>query len=775
MTATNLGLGGQPASFLGAYIININSSLGLSQSPSTCTVTLLEDENVVPQALFQPPEVGDFKIIEVGKFSFGGIVTSYKVDIANIGGRSITVNLSDAREIMKSIPLIIAPGYREVAAGLKNTSNECSLIDVFGAYYSTQFGLNFSTWNQSGMTYEDIARVFSGGSVLRFDVLFKIPTAIGRVFGQNYYFDLSEVTAKVDNRYRFNSNLVNIADFIQDVASRHSFDWFLESKINKSANRVDVKVKVIDRSIDNIDLDLDTFLADNAGFVISADKGFELRNEISCAVLLGSPVEQLVTVTVRGLANNPIDLRDEGGSETYLMTEEEMRYVLAGKEMWKQWVALNGGPARYEMSAVTTIIAPLWSVLNSSDLANQMGINPDRFHIKLEDEELSGRMYDKLQGHAQATYGKRFIFNQLLDVEYIDAAWTSDVISGNNDPNEYFRNGDGKTRCYVEFAPSSLVNFPFPVPPPTNFQTFGLGPKAPRALELELKNSFDIGFTTINVDKSDYMVGENQQIGPGPEVRFLYVAATVEEGNVVKLDSPVIYSSASPDELLQNIARAGPNQNRITVVGQVSTSAERYMLRRGEDKGETDGQLHQKAYQPTRVFLPARSRFNRYGPVFASNLGKESAGALVIDQDDGFSPWEFGGTSLMIQAMQFRVDNAASQVKTIETANIVVEGFPKLSIGDSLGKNSNINSINITFGGQVTTTYELRSFLRQFGELSKEELALFSLFARRSGARYSPQDTVAFINKYRPIISKQFGGKGSSSSGALKGGAGNFE
>jgi hypothetical protein len=161
--------------------------------------------------------------------------------------------------------------------------------------------------------------------------------------------------------------------------------------------------------------------------------------------------------------------------------------------------------------------------------------------------------------------------------------------------------------------------------------------------------------------------------------------------------------------------------------------------------------------------------------VFASNISPTSEGKLAIDQDDGFAPWEFGGTQLMLDSMQFKVDNAASDVKTVENASIVIEGYPKLDIGDTIGKNSNVNNISISFSNGVQTTYELRSFLRQFGELTKEELASLSLFARRGGSMVFPQDSVSFINRYRAIISKQFGGKGSSSSSATEGGAGNFE
>jgi hypothetical protein len=764
MTATNLGLGGQPATFLGALVAQANTSLGLAQSPSTCTVTLAEDVDFSPPALFVAPEMGSYQRFVAGSLKFGGIVTSYQTDVANIGGRQITVNLSDPREIMKSIPLIIAPGYRTVAAEIATTN--CSVIDVYGAFDSFGGTLNLSGWNQAGIPYEDIALAFSGGHTIRrgFDVF--LNPQLGKAFGESYFFDLSEVTAKVDPGYRVNSNLINIADLIQELASKHSFDWFVESRRNATENRIDVTIRIIDRSVDNIDLDIDDFLAANSGFVVSASRGFELRNEVACSVLLGAPVEALNAQTITGLANNPIDLTTEGGADKYFMEEEEMRYVLAGKEWWKTWVELNGGLLIYSVGGAAKL-APLWSPGDASDVGNQLGVNPERLAILEADEETTGRLYDKLLGHAQSTYGKRFLFTGAYDVEYIDAAWTADAVGGNNDPDEYFRNSDGKTRCYVSFVPTNAITPTVDNPP--SF-IFGLGANAPQPLPLELRDSFNGKEAVTDIDKADWIYRQSG-FGGGS----LFVAGTIEEGNVVKLDAPVVIGTSNPDEGVTAVADAGPDTKKSTPTANQQTSASRNSLKRAMVKGESGGSLHQRAYQPHQVFVPTKSKFTRYGPVFASNMSPTSEGKLLIDQDDGFSPWEFGSFQLMLDAMQFKVDNSASNVKTVENANITIEGYPKLNIGDTIGKNSNVNNINISFGNGVQTTYELRSFLRQFGELTKEELASFSLFIRRGGARTFPQDSVSFINRYRAIITKQFGGKGSTSSGATVGGAGNFE
>lgn len=758
-TATTLGLSG-PVEFLGAYVINVSSQLGLAQSPSTCNVTLVEDECSNPQKLFQAPELGSYVELKVGPiFEFCGVVTKYEQDVRNISGRTITVDISDPREIMKSIPIILAPGFRGVVAGVKNS--QCSVVDAFGAFDID--GINFSDWNQSGMTYDDIILSLSGGAKqINDDITVNIEQQAPAVFGQNYVFDLSEITPLIVGTQRINTNLISIADFIQELASLNAFDWYTECSVRNDGYVV-VTIKPIDRTSDNIDIDLDNFLAANSGFVISAKKGFELRNEVACSVLLGAPVESLRARAITGMANNPVDLSAEGGKERYYMSEDEMRIVLANKAAWEFWVEQNGGmDTIYGTSDLEA--TPLYTTDVDID-KNQLGKNSARkIREQQNKEKRIGQIYQKLKGHAEATYGKRFLFNPVFNADYTDAVWTVDVVAGNNDANEYFRNNEGKTRCYVEFVETSNITIQNPI---NRGFTVGKGQDAAQPLNLQLTNSFKTEKSHIELDKANYIYRGGS----------LYVAATIEEGNIVKLDAPVVFANNNIYDYEEQIKALSDQAEETTADGVPTKKAERAAKRRDLLNGAYNALIeqHAQAFQPKVVYVPTRDRFLRYGPVFSQKVGPNAQGKLEIIQDDGFSPWEFGGFQLMLDSMQFKVDNQASDVKTVQTAEITVEGFPKLSIGDSLGFNSNINSIGISFGGQVTTSYTLSSFQRQFGELSKLELAQLSLYARRGGARTFPQDSVGFIERYRTRIARQFGGIGASSTSANTGGAISFE
>jgi len=181
------------------------------------------------------------------------------------------------------------------------------------------------------------------------------------------------------------------------------------------------------------------------------------------------------------------------------------------------------------------------------------------------------------------------------------------------------------------------------------------------------------------------------------------------------------------------------------------------------------------AYGPSFAYIPTRSRNIRYGPVFSSNLGADSQGKVQIIQDDGFAPWEFGSIGAMIESMQIKVDNATSLQKEAFSASIQVEGFPQFSIGDSLEKNSNINSISISFGdGGVKTSYSLQTYTRKFGEISKEELALIAYMVNNGGGRVLPQQQAGFISGHNVNVDKGFGSHIGFSDSSLNGGGLDF-
>lgn len=788
MTATTLGLNGQPVKFLGAYVKQISSSLGLSISPSSVTITLVEDP--LTGAVFQEPTVGLYYEISIGPtWNFGGVCKRWDRDIRNISGRQITVVLNDARDIMRSVPMIIAPGYELVAQRTIHT--ECAVLDIFGAYFVENSIINLSGWNQSGMEYKRIVSALHGDNITFGTTLVPIPQRYANVYGETYRFNLANVSLRVDQLYRTNSNLIPLSNLIEDLGQKHSFDWFITSE-RASDGVIDVTVHTIDRTQDSITLSLPTFLSNHNGKVVSCTSGVELR-DVACTALMGAPVEQLLKVAVNGLANEPIDLVADSGTNTYTMNEIEMRVVMGGKDAWEIWLGIpaesggGGGFSRYGGFCQDTHINALFNI---SEIDTFLIDNPNipknklrKIEYLLGEEnahfENVGRIYEKLLNHAETTYGKRWAHNDIFD-EIIESAWTRDAVGGNSDPNEYFRQKDGRTRCYVEFSNqdaggayslglSNLTNLFGNQNVFQNVTAFGetfsnIMPGEPgqngTILIVELVDDFNPGSHIIDTDKSNYVYNDTDELQPSTR-HSLYVAGTCDKDGVVTIPCVIGESKPDPVWLMNQIKARQEGKNPVQDAdGNVLQADDLIEQQLRFLYGDALFNIAGRCYQPKYAHIPVRSLYRRYGPVFSQELTKTVQGKLEIIQDDGFCPWEFGSISLMVDAMQRKIDNATSLQKEIFTANIVVEGYPELNLGDSLEKNANINSISISFGGGgLTTSYGLQTFTRKFGEFTRDDWARIALFANSSAARTFPQNPIGSIDNSKVSVAKQFGGK----------------
>lgn len=794
MTATNLGLNGQPSKFLGAYIKNVGSSLGLSTNPSSCTLSLVEDP--ISNTWFAEPTVGSYYEVQVGPtWRFAGIVKRFERDIRNIGGRQINVTMSDVREIMKSIPVILAPGYEAVTMKVRNT--QCSCIDVFSAFYVNGGVINLSGWTQAGMPFKRIVNALHGDNILFGTTRVPIGQQIASAFGERYRFNFTELLARVDPEYRVNTNLVPLTNIIDDLSSRHSFDWFVESE-RASDGVIDVTIKLIDRSVDQTTISLPYFLDNHNGKVVSCTSGIELRNDIACLAMMGAPIEQMKRVAIKGLANEPLDLSAESGSNIYLMTETEMRVVLGGKLGWEIWLGIpsevggGGGFSRYGGGLLDTDINPLFvldaifanKVLDSNGNIPKNQQRKANYLLGVQDARHanSNQLFEKLHAHAEATYGKRFVHDDIFD-EIIDSCWTRGAIAGNNDPYEYFQQSDGRTRAFVEFTNTAAGGafslgladltslfgdqnvFKDVIKFGNTFTTALPGDPGQNGaiLNLELKNSFAPSGAVFNTDKANYCYNDTENPYTESARNTLYLSCTIDKDGVLTLPCPVIEKLPTNEELLAmalngyneitdngNTPKIDADGNELTVNDMLADLLRRYY-------GTSLFEIAARCYQPLQAYIPTRSRYIRYGPVFSSELDGESQGKLEIIQDDGFAPWEFGGLALMSGAMQLKVDNATSLQREVFSANIVVEGYPELNIGDALEKNANINSISISFGGGgLTTSYGLQTYTRKFGEFSKEDWARFALLLNGAGPRLLPQNLISHTQNARVDVTKQY-------------------
>jgi hypothetical protein len=105
-----------PIKFLGATVMSFNASLGFGSSPSTLTISLIEDcEANPPDACYvnlldgDPNKVivGDPVFFVAGTFVFGGILTGWNIT-NSASGRIYTINVSDPRELLNNTQVLFS-------------------------------------------------------------------------------------------------------------------------------------------------------------------------------------------------------------------------------------------------------------------------------------------------------------------------------------------------------------------------------------------------------------------------------------------------------------------------------------------------------------------------------------------------------------------------------------------------------------------------------------------------------------------------------------------
>jgi len=135
--------------------------------------------------------------------------------------------------------------------------------------------------------------------------------------------------------------------------------------------------------------------------------------------------------------------------------------------------------------------------------------------------------------------------------------------------------------------------------------------------------------------------------------------------------------------------------------------------------------------------VPLTSTWVNYGPWYARYT--DASGSVKIEVDQSLVPWNFekssnssdgivyditadGWATNLNQAGNERLLRTLSPVEYLDTATIVVAGFPEFGPASPLGYNSNITSISVDFSlGGVKTTYNLGTYIGRPGTYRKSD------------------------------------------------------
>jgi hypothetical protein len=282
--------------FMGCSVLSINMSLGFNGTASSVSVTLIED--TINGDVFIPPIIPSMWAISLPKggigqpalvvdgtilhpdgfyptnvpFYFAGICTTWRKNAIDTGGRTITVTLSDPREILGGVQCILS-GFslsREVGVGARYL-DVTNVIDVFG-YWDN--GME-SDRNDYGMQWTKILEVLQNVRVTLHDMNFE-------------FFFNGRPFADTPDWYRIDEQIIDINGLCQKVSEDAGADFVVIGR-KSSINDMVLEVRSIERNKVNPlgRVELAGFVNARKDIVESANLGQEFKNEPTSSIIVG--------------------------------------------------------------------------------------------------------------------------------------------------------------------------------------------------------------------------------------------------------------------------------------------------------------------------------------------------------------------------------------------------------------------------------------------------------------------------------------------------------
>lgn len=340
---------------------------------------------------FTYPDPGTPLYLRVGdNFEYGGIVQSYSEINDPSQKPGFTLNLTDPREILQRCQVVLGgyvggtysvPNVFNVygfAESLGTTCTDALLSDLSGPGH---YGGSFR--NDAGISWNRVKRSLS----IMTSHLPKLVNSwgMGRIkLGEyEYCLDLSEIPEIIG--YRFASTSLSISDIINEICTFLGMNYFIKLLhcYTESGELLRIiKVYTASRRVQPDLNQISNFIGNGEG-VAESSRGRELRNETCGAVLVGGPKQELFVQTSnhesvyytnqwqnlsispfwgfrpdggviigQGLnmdhnftidvsAANITDVTNSNILTWYNISVEELHACLAGKDVWKTYVALH--------------------------------------------------------------------------------------------------------------------------------------------------------------------------------------------------------------------------------------------------------------------------------------------------------------------------------------------------------------------------------------------------------------------------------------------------
>jgi hypothetical protein len=723
--------------FFGASLTSFSSSVGWNEQSTTVTINLVEDTKSGDR--FRPLNVGEPCSFACGKFQFQGILQRY-LQTGSTAGNPLY-------EVMLMSPVEILAGAQVILSSFNGkTSAMPNLLNAFG-YWEDRLGFGGAMTNDSGMVWDASFNILglstssTGGSITikpagrvgiktAIEALTAKPSDFGgplQFRGHTYNVDLSSLPLTPDY-YRIGGVAVSIKDMVNALCQDAGYDYicYLEGHT--------IKFKTVSRLFQPATGQIASFVNSRTD-VVSKQVGVELRNDVTNAVLLGGDQEYLAQVY--NLANddtiwpfwgmdidgkpivgkgapekdhtfklNATDIADIVGDTVYPCSIAELRFAAANFDSWAAYV-LRWEPDKAETIKIVGAIDAL------TDLADMFGDNLFQIDAIAADEDAvkafgemndndywtqrTQRVFEFVRRYAEEYFGRKFLVKLPFLIYWKAVPDTTEIISSDFPTNsgyvteqsrplgldffneDIFMDNSGKFECFCKF----------PLADDIDIQKLSPGSCAISGDGIYVKAQVDTSYGILY---------------PGTAV-FPYCVVDIGENAVQQL---------APDPL-------GGIPEIAAVLGFDPEKPEPVIVAASNRNGDFPIRIIPPYYRPIAVAVPMKSSRVSYGP-WGTFDGGGAPGQVWFERDENMTPWEYGDIATLDLAAKAKLANAATNMQESDTGSVEMVGAPIVSLGDELiSGGPNVTNITVSMSAQgVTTSYEMKTFTRQFGSFAKE-------------------------------------------------------
>lgn len=688
--------------------------------------------------------------------------------------------------------------------GMSWNDIKCAVQTLTSAQNRATADLSYGGYcNDARLTYVGPTTGNDGYGILAKDSTITDPAFTGianaNLNVQYYTVDLTEIPFS-PNYYKISGPNISLMEIISQVCQDAGCDYYIEllpvtlSSVLYKVIKVRVAIRSDQPQIGKLDSFIAAKVAENTaanGGVLNYTEGEEVRNEETSIYLMGGKVRSPYTaeasdiipfwgVDVNGdliqatAASGQYMVRMDFGrlnvslattmsSQYKWVSETELRAALVDIDSWKAVTLAVNGEIATHLRSIDQVPNFRFDVLKDvvegtkPPAAYRVGL-PDAIAIDHQVDSNGAKDLDKIyefiRTYADEFYGKQFLVN------HSTACYTTDAETG-----KYKYSHEPSTEgCWVNDGTATIIGLSHDTAA-SDFFRDEQGKYQP-ILKFPLTGASLLGGATgyiadpSKLGDTNYITDQVDEIWVKAEIDSRWVKGTPLDpaattlSFLIKIGSPVTLQSTPTYDFIDSVAGI---ESILDARGETLAAAKPRIeyIDRGVGLASFPW-----AIAPSAAMCPLVSNVEVYGPWGVAGL----PGQVILEKDDGFVPWEYGGDTTMYAAALDKVSNAVTQMRKGERGSITVAGFPEIPLGAELfsvdtvspptsqgtqkyystrvastdtcavlpyvyvamnawtgAYGPNVTQVNVQIGaGGFTTEYQFSTYTQQFGRFSKD-------------------------------------------------------